>query len=94
MQIIYAFLAPSATAMQSLLDAFYDYGSDNDILFNPIKSVCRLTIFKPKTCKPYFPVVFNGSDALKYVTESKYLSFSFCDFKQDDNDILRQMRTV
>ena len=31
-------LAPSASAMQSLLD--------NDILFNPIKSV--YTIFKPK----------------------------------------------
>ena len=33
-------------------------------------------------------------DALKYVAESKYLGFSFCDSKQDDNDILRQMRTV
>ena len=32
-------LAPSASAMQSLLDVCFDYGSDNDILFNPIKSV-------------------------------------------------------
>ena len=32
-------LAPSASAMQSSLDVCYDYGSDNDILFNPIKSV-------------------------------------------------------
>ena len=38
--------------------------------------------------------MFIGSDALKYVAESKYLGFSFCDSKQDDNDILRQMRTV
>ena len=85
-------LAPSASAMQSLLDVCYDYGSDNDILFNPIKSV--YTIFKPKTYELYLPPVFIGSDALKYVAESKYLGFSFCDSKQDDNDILRQMRTV
>ena len=85
-------LAPSASAMQSLLDVCYDYGSDNDILFNPIKSV--YTIFKPKAYKLYLPPVFIGSDALKYVAESKYLGFSFCDSKQDDNDILRQMRTV
>ena len=39
-------LAPSASAMQSFLDVCYDYGSDKDILFNPIKSV--YTIFKPK----------------------------------------------
>ena len=37
--------------------------------------------------------MFIGSDALKYVAESKYLGISFCDSKQDD-DILRQMRTV
>ena len=78
--------------MQSLLDVCYDYGSEYDILFNPIKSVC--TIFKPKTYNLYLPPVFIGSDALKYVVESKYLGFSFCDSKQDDNDILRQMRTV
>ena len=35
-----------------------------------------------------------GSDDLKYVVESKYLGFSFCDSKEDDNDILCQMRTV
>ena len=70
----------------------YDYGSDNDILFNPIKSV--YTILKPKAYKLYLPPVFIGSDALKYVAESKYLDFSFCDSKQDDNDILRRMRTV
>ena len=84
--------SPSVSAMQSLLDVCYDYGSDNDILFNPIKSV--YTIFKLKAYKLYLPPVFIGSDALKYVAESKYLGFSFCDSKQDDNDNLRQMRTV
>ena len=59
--------------MQSLFDVCYDYGSDNDILFNPIKSV--YIIFKPKAYKLYLPSVFIGSDALKYVAESKYLGF-------------------
>ena len=30
-------LAPTASAMQSLLDVCYEYGTDNDIKFNPIK---------------------------------------------------------
>ena len=42
-------LAPTASAMQTLLDVCYEYGIDNDILFNPIKSVC--TVFKPKAYK-------------------------------------------
>ena len=32
-------LAPTASAMQSLLDVCYEYGTDNDILFNSIKSM-------------------------------------------------------
>ena len=32
-------LAPTASAMQSLLDVCYEYCTDNDILFNPIKSM-------------------------------------------------------
>ena len=32
-------LAPTASVMQSLLDVCYEYGTDNDILFNPIKSI-------------------------------------------------------
>ena len=52
------------------------------------------TNFKPEAYKLYLPPVFIGSDALKYVAESKYLGFSFCDSKQDDNDIIRQMKTV
>ena len=39
-------LAPTASAMQFLLEICYNYGNDNDI-FNHVKSVC--TVFKPKT---------------------------------------------
>ena len=46
-------LAPTASAMQTLLDVCYEYGIDNDIVFNPIKLVC--TVFKPKAYKLYLP---------------------------------------
>ena len=35
-----------------------------------------------------------SQDALKYVSKSKYLGFSFCDSKYDDCDMLRQMRSL
>ena len=60
-------LAPSASAMQSLLDVCYEYGTDNDILFHPIKSVC--TVFKPKAYKRFTPTVFIGDDALKFTKD-------------------------
>ena len=85
-------LAPTASAMQTLLDVCYEYGIDNDILFNPIKSVS--TIFKPKAYKLYLSAVFIGSDTLKFVKESKYLGFTFSDSKSDDCDMLRQMRLL
>ena len=85
-------LAPTASAMQTLLDVCYEYGIDNDIVFNPIKSVC--TVFKPKAYKLYLPTVFIGSDDLKFITESKYLGFTFSDSKSDDCDMLRQMRLL
>ena len=74
--------------MQTLLDVSYEYGIDNDILFNPIKSVC--TVFKPKAYKLYLPTVFIDSDALKFIKKSKYLVFfTFSDSKSDDCDMLR-----
>ena len=33
------FISTICKGMQSLLDVCYEYGTDNDILFNPIKSV-------------------------------------------------------
>ena len=78
--------------MQSLLDVCYEYSTDHDIVFNPIKSIC--TVFKPKGYKLYLPIVFIGQEALKYVSESKYLGFSFSDSKCDDCDMLRQTRSL
>ena len=62
-------LAPTASAMQCLLDVCYDYGIEHDILFNPIKLVC--TIYTPNSYKLYLSTVFIGSDTLKYVSDTQ-----------------------
>ena len=87
--MILCLLAPTASAMQTLLDVCYEYRIDNDILFNSIKSVC--TVFRSKAYKLYLSTVFIGSDALKFLNESKYLDFTFSDSKSDDCDMLRQI---
>ena len=53
----------------------YEYCIDNDIIFNPIKSVC--TVFKPKAYKLNLPTVVIGSDVLKLINESKYFGRTF-----------------
>ena len=78
--------SPTASAMQYLLGVCYDYGIEHDMLFNHIKSA--YTIFKPNSYKLYLPTVFIGSDALKYVSDTNILGFSFCDSKSDGNDML------
>ena len=85
-------IALTASAMQYLLDVCYDYDIEHNILFNPIKSV--RTIFRPNSNKILLPTVFIGSDALKYVSDTIYLGFSYCDSKSDDNDMLRQTRSL
>ena len=42
----------------------------------------------------YLPTVFIGQETLKFVSESKYLGFSFSDSKCDDCDMVRQMRSL
>ena len=85
-------MAPTAAAMQYLLDVCYEYGKENDILFNPLKSNC--IVFKPRRYHLYCPVVTIGSETLKFVHDTKYLGFIFCESKKDDEDMLRQMRCM
>ena len=42
-------MAHIGTAMQNLLDICHNYGTANDIVFNPMKSVC--IVYKPKCSK-------------------------------------------
>ena len=85
-------LAPSAIGLQRLLDVCFDFSIKNDIMVNPIKSVC--VVFKSKSNKLYCPTVSLDCDILEYTAYTKYLGFTFSMDVQDDDDMLRQMRTL
>ena len=59
---------------------------------NPLKSVC--IIYQPKYYKLFCPSVNISSEPLRFVNETKYLGFTFCNRNKDDKDIIRQMRSV
>ena len=85
-------MVPTATVMQCMLDICYNYGLDNDVLFNLLKSVCML--FKLKGYKLYRSNIKIGTVVLKYVDNIKYLGTTFCEALKDDKDIIRQMRLL
>ena len=72
-----------------MLDVCFDFSIRNDIKFNPIKSVC--IVFKHKNNKLCCLNVRLDCNTLDYI--SKYLGFTFNMNSQDDDDMLRQMRT-
>ena len=61
-------------------------------MFNPIKSVC--VVFKSKSNKLYYSTVSLDCDILEYTAYTKCLGITFNMNVQDDDDMLRQMRTV
>ena len=75
-----------------LLAVCYEYGITNDLIYNPLKSVCM--VFKPRHFKLYCPTVAIGDECLKYVDTFKYLGFVFSENKKDDVDMLRQLRSL
>ena len=85
-------MAPTVTAMQCMLDICYNYDLDNDVLHNPLKSVCM--VFKPKGYKLYRPNIMIGTEVLKYVDNAKYLGITFCETMKDDKDMIPQMRLL
>ena len=85
-------LSPSAYGLQNLLDICVDYGLDHDIIFNPNKSVCM--VFKPDKFKLYCPRVKIDQAELHYVDSVKYLGYMFNAICSDDDDMLRQMRSL
>ena len=53
-----------------------------------------LIVFIPKSRKLYCPNVRLDCNILEYISCTKYLSFNFNMNRQDDNDVLRQIRTL
>ena len=94
--VIYAddicLLAPSAIGLQQMLDVCLNFSICNDIIFNPVKSVC--IAFQPKKSKLFCPNVTLDNNVLEYIGRTKYLGFMFNSNGQDDEDMLRQMRNL
>jgi hypothetical protein len=85
-------LAPSAMGLQQLINVCEQYGSDHDILYNPIKSKCMAIL--PRRYKLTIPTVSLNNIDLVYADSIKYLGVIFqCSFK-DDADIARQLRCL
>ena len=82
----------TAIALQKLLDVCFEYSIANDLLFNPVKSVC--IVFKPCRFKLCCPTVSIGTERLTYVNTVKYLGLVFYENKKDDEDMLKQMRSL
>ena len=86
-------MAPSAIGLQKMLDVCFDFSLRNDIMFNPVKSVC--VTFKSMNSELSCPSVRSDSNILEYISQTKYLGFMFNTNAQDDVvDMLRQMRTL
>ena len=75
-----------------MLDVSFGFSIRQDIIFKPIKSGC--VVFKPKCSKLYCLNVTQDCDDLDYILYTKYLGFTFDMNSQDDDDMLRQMRTL
>ena len=85
-------LAPSAHALQLLIDTCVKYGQEHDIIFNPTKSNC--ITFLPKRYKLYVPSVALNDNMLEYVDRVKYLGVVLTSKLNDDLDITRQVRSL
>ena len=64
-----------AIAMQCLHDNCYNFDLNNDVLFNPMKSVYML--FNPNWYKIYRQNIMIGTEVLKYVDNTKYWKLHF-----------------
>ena len=85
-------MAPCAIALQELLNICHSYSIIVDLNFNAKKSFCFA--FTPRLFKLSLPYLHINNIPISYVDSVKYLVFTFAGAHKDDNDILRQMRTL
>lgn len=86
-------LAPSPSALQTLISTCADYGNNNDIIYNPSKSVCMCYL---PAClqKCNVPSMFLNSTKLPWVQDHKYLGYFFSTVSGDAKDMKRQISYI
>ena len=86
-------LGASPTALQQLINFCADYAESNEIFYNLKKTKCMC--IRPKCMKNlYFPTLYLLGKPVKVVTSEKYLGAFISDDLSDDEDIIRQMRSI
>ena len=86
-------LAPTAWALQALLNVCTDFGDSNDVRYNAAKSVvmvCRSRLLKDVVTPDF---LLNGAK-LKEVSSVKYLGHMISDDLTDDEDIVKATRQL
>ena len=79
-------LAPTAPALQTLLEVCRTYAGPHDIIYNTKKTVCMLD--RPKQSHgQYSTKVMLGNKELSFVEEFRYLGHIMTEDCRDDKDI-------
>ena len=63
-------IAPSPSGLQGLLNICARFGLENDVEYNPIKSLCMVS--KPRGFNLKCPDIYMNVNKLAYVKEAKY----------------------
>ena len=84
-------LAPTVTALQTILEVCRLYAGHHDIVYNTTKTVCKLV--SPKETQRRFSTrVSLGNEELSFVEEFRYLGQIMTVDCRDDKDIKKQFR--
>ena len=84
-------MAPSAGALQELINICQEYANEYEMLYNTKKTVCLS--FLPNQSKHLdIPLVYLNNKPLKWVPDHKYLGVILNSKKDDNLDIQRQIR--
>ena len=84
-------LAPTGTALQTLLKVCGAYAGPHDIVYNTTKPVCMLV--RPKQSQGQFSTrVRLGNEELSFVEEFRYLGHIMTADCRDDKNIKKQFR--
>ena len=75
-----------------MLNLCYEFSQSNDIILNPIK--CQCIVFKQNRFKLYCSAVYLNGNIIDYVEKTKYLGYMFTNDKQNDVEMLRQLRLL
>ena len=78
--------------LQQIINVCYHYGAEHDIVFSVKKSYC--VVFKPQRYKQNCPTVALARTFIPNLTSVKYLGVILTDNLQDDEEIMKQIRSL